>query len=84
MKLEDSNIARSERSCNLCNVNELGDEFHNSFKCIFFNTARGICLPRNCNIIKNNIKFHKLMNSSDLFLLTGMPNFAFLKKNKAI
>jgi hypothetical protein len=44
------NIDRSERYCNLCNVNELGDEFHYLFKCTFFSNVRANCLPRNrCN-----------------------------------
>ena len=44
------NIDRSERRCNLCNVNELGDEFHYLIKCTFFNNVRAKFLTRKiCN-----------------------------------
>ena len=48
------NIDRSERYFNLCNVKELGDEFHYLFKCTFFNNVRAIFLPRNiCNNLRD-------------------------------
>jgi hypothetical protein len=53
------NIDRSERHCNLCNVNELGDEFHYLLKCTFFNNVRAKFLPRN---ICNNPNVLKLKN----------------------
>ena len=69
------NIDRSERHCNLCNANELGDEFHYLFKCTFFNNVRAIFLPRNiCNNL-NVLKLKELMNTSDLFTLTGIAKF---------
>ena len=52
------NIDRSERHCNLCNVNELGDEFHYLFKCTFFNNARAKFLPRNICNNPNVLKFN--------------------------
>ena len=69
------NIDRSERHCNLCNVNELGDEFHYLFKCTFFNNARAKFLPRNICNNPNVLKFKELMNKSDLFTLTGIAKF---------
>ena len=30
------NIPRNERFCNLCNKNQIGDEFHYLFQCGFF------------------------------------------------
>jgi hypothetical protein len=51
------NIDKSERYCNLCNVSELGEEFHYLFKCTFFNNVRAKFLPRNIcnnpNVFKN-------------------------------
>jgi hypothetical protein len=52
------NIDRSERHCNLCSVNELGDEFHYLFKCTFFNNARAKFLPRNICNNPNVLKFN--------------------------
>ena len=39
------NIDRSERLCELCNSNEIGDEFHYIFNCEFFNNERLKFLP---------------------------------------
>jgi hypothetical protein len=51
------NIDKSERYCNLCNVSELGEEFHYLFKCTFFNNVGANFLPRNIcnnpNVFKN-------------------------------
>ncbi len=69
------NIDRSERHCNLCNINELGDEFHYLFKCNYFNNSRKKFLPRNLCDRPNVVKFHELMNSSDLFVLMGIAKF---------
>ena len=57
------NIDRSERYCNLCNVNKLGDEFHYLFKCTFFNNVRAKYLPRNICNNPNVLKFKELMNT---------------------
>jgi hypothetical protein len=69
------NIDRSERHCNLCNVNELGDGFHYLCKCTFFNNVRAKFLPRNICNNPNVLKFKELMNTSDLFTLTGIAKF---------
>ena len=69
------NIDRSERFCNLCNTNELGDEFHYLFKCTFFNTTRHKYLPRNMCSNPDVLKFNDLMNTSDLFTLIGIAKF---------
>ena len=69
------NIDRSERHCNLCNANELGDEFHYLFKCTFFKNVRAKFLPLNICKNPNVLKFKELMNTSDLFTLTGIAKF---------
>ena len=69
------NIDRSERHCNLCNVNELGDEFHYLFKCTFFNHVRAKFVSRNICNNPNILKFKELMNTSYLFTLTGISKF---------
>ena len=42
-----NNTRREERKCNLCNTNDLGDEFHYMFSCdqIDIKTMRKKCLP---------------------------------------
>ncbi|CAG2188170.1 unnamed protein product [Mytilus edulis] len=69
------NIDRTERHCNLCNANELGDDFHYLFKCTFFNNVRAKFLPLNICNNPNVLKFKELMNTSDLFTLTGIAKF---------
>ncbi|CAC5364541.1 unnamed protein product [Mytilus coruscus] len=65
-------IDRTERHCNLCNANEIGDEFHYLFKCTFFNNVRANFLPSNICNNPNVLKCKELMNTSNLFTLTGI------------
>ena len=57
------NIPRELRICNLCNIADLGDEFHYLLKCNYFSEKRKTCLNKkyfkNCNILK----FGTLMKS---------------------
>ena len=68
------NIDRSERHCNLCNVNELGDEFHYLFKCTFFNNARAKFLPRNICNNPNVLKFNWRTDEYIRFIYTYWHN----------
>ena len=69
------NIDRSERCCNLCNVNELGDEFHYLFKCSFFKGERAKFLPKRLIVQPNMISLEELMCTTDLYMLTGLAKF---------
>ena len=50
------NIEITERHCNLCYANELGDEFHYSFKCTFFKNVR----PYHVTIVSTSCQIYAL------------------------
>jgi len=64
-------ISRNERMCNLCNTNSIGDEFHYSFQCNFFNNERKQFLPTiNSSRNSNAFTLHFIMcetNETKLF-----------------
>lgn len=68
-------IDRSERLCDLCNKNVIGDEFHYIFECSYFNAERLKYLPANICSAKNVLSFTVLMNSKDKFVLVGLAKF---------
>jgi hypothetical protein len=35
-----SNVARNRKICNLCDINEIGDEFHYILECNYLNNVR--------------------------------------------
>ena len=43
-----SGLDRSQRKCNLCNIDDIGDEFHYIFRCPYFAVIR-----------KHTLDFHK-------------------------
>jgi hypothetical protein len=77
-------IDRSERICDLCNKEELGDEFHYLFNCTFFKDERIKFIPEYLYNVPNTISFSELMNSDDKYVLIGLSkivmsvNFYFL------
>lgn len=59
-------IARDERICSLCPLNQLGDEYHYGLECTYFDDLRKLYLPRDmCLGSMNTLKFKTLMNTSD-------------------
>ena len=68
-------IDRSERICNLCNKQELGDEFHYLFNCTYFIQERCRYLPKNLTDSPNTISYNELMNCEDKFTLIGLAKF---------
>ena len=56
------NIPRSERSCHLCNVNDLCDEYHVIFKCEALNSLRQKYLPYYQRRIRQNTSVMALYN----------------------
>ena len=68
-------IERSERICDLCNLGELGDEFHYLFSCDYFKQERYKFLPHDLCKNKNIISFSELMNSQDKYVLIGLSKF---------
>jgi hypothetical protein len=55
-------IDRSQRICDLCNKEELGDEFHYLFNCTFFKDERKQIIPEYLYNVSNTISFSELMN----------------------
>jgi hypothetical protein len=69
-------IDKSERICDLCNKEELGDEFHDLFNCTFFKDERKKNIPEYLYNVPNTISFSELMNSDDKYVLIGLSKYA--------
>ena len=70
-----SRLERARRKCKLCGNVELGDEFHYMFKCSYFKRQRKKCIPVKYLKNPNVLKFHELMNTEDMSLLTKVATF---------
>ncbi len=60
------NIPREQRKCLLCNLNEIGDEFHYLFKCPFFDVHRKQFIPKQCYTRPNAVKFKEFMADNNV------------------
>ena len=69
------NIERSRRICNLCNLNQLGDEFHYILECTFFSEHRRRYIDSIFFKRPNVIKFSELMSSKEQAVLTKLAIF---------
>ena len=69
------NIERNLRTCNLCSVNVLGDEFHYIFQCSHFNTIRKKFIDAYYLNNPNTVKYCQLMNSNDKSTLLKLSLF---------
>ena len=67
-----NNIQRENRVYNLCNSQDLGDEFHYLLKCSFMSDMRKNCIDNNFFRNANILKFGKLMNQTKLSKLKTM------------
>ena len=65
----------SERICELCNKEELGDEFHYIFNCNFFRPERHRFIPVSIYNNRNILSLKDLMNSQDKYVLFGLAKF---------
>ena len=76
-QLRQTGIPRGERVCPLCDLNEMGDEFHYLFKCSHpvLNVTRQNKLPRYYQHHANVIKMHQLLNSCSKKRLTDLACF---------
>ena len=62
-----NNIQRENRVCNLCNLQDLGDEFHYLLKWSFMSDMRKNCINNNVFFRNGNIlKFGELINQNKL------------------
>lgn len=64
-----NNIQREDRKCNLCDLNDLGDEFHYLFKCKQIDNKRKECIDKKFSHRPNILKFKNLMSSTKKSLL---------------
>ena len=69
-------IDLSQRKCTLCNLHEIGDEFHYVLKCPFFSEERKK-IDRQYFFNPNILKYKELMNSKDE---TKLKNFSIFAK----
>ena len=79
-----NNTRREERKCNLCNTNDLGDEFHYMFSCdqIDIKTMRKKCLPVYYYRNPNTVKFERLFNCTDQNTLNMLCKFIHVIKER--
>ena len=64
------------KSCTLCNMDEIGDEFHYIFKCSWLESKRRKLIPPRFTSSPNALAFHDLFNSEETDVLTNLARFA--------
>ena len=69
------NIPLEERKCNLCEKNDIGDEFHYLFVCSHFNSDRKQFLKPYFYKRPNMIKFKELLTTKNVKLLIKLSDF---------
>ena len=69
------NVDRALRKCTLCDVNDLGDEFHYLFRCSFFDADRKKFIDKYYYQYPNTVKFQKLMCSTDTSTIIRLAKF---------
>lgn len=70
-----NNIDISDRKCNLCNLNDVGDELHYVLKCPFFNQNRLIYIKQYFWKRPSTLKFSQLMTSTSPKQLLNLSKF---------
>ena len=71
-----SNIPIDERLCTICQLNEIGDEFHYLFKCTYFSSQRARYLMRYYYTQPNMYKMTQLFESPDFNEMLNLAKFA--------
>ena len=70
-----NNIPRENRKCNLCNLEEIGDEFHYILNCPYFKQYRDIYIKKRYTKRPNIINFLGIMASTNRLNLTNLCKF---------
>ena len=73
-----SNIPIDERICKICQINEIGDEFHYLFNCTFFSPQRARHLKRYYYTQPNMYKMTQLFESPDFNEMLNLAKFAHI------
>ena len=68
-------VLRDDRICDLCDRNNLGDEYHYIFDCTFFKTERKKYLSPKYTVNHNIEKFYELFNSDYVDNLCKLAKF---------
>ena len=66
------NISRENKICNLCDIGDLGDEFHFLFKCSHFNISRKQYLQTKFTNRPDILALKDIMNCDQFVELTSM------------
>ncbi len=74
-KLRYTNVPREQRTCNLCNSNQLGDEFHFLFTCTRLSNERSKYIPVYYTTRPNVIKFEQLINNESKTVQLKLAKF---------
>ena len=69
------NIDYGDRLCTICNLKEVGDEYHYIMKCTYFCNSRGKYLESNIWTNPNFDNFSKLFQSNDVGVLRNLGKF---------
>ena len=69
------NIPYENRLCTICDLNEIGDEYHYIMKCIFFLNSRQRYIKNNIWLNPNYSKFSDLFLSKDIIILRNLAKF---------
>ena len=70
-----NNIPRENRKCNLCNLEEIGDEFHYILNCPYFKQYSDIYIKKRYTKRPNIINFLEIMASTNKLNLTNLCKF---------
>ena len=76
------NIPLDERKCNLCDRNDLGDDFHYMFVCPHFRKERSKLLKSYYYTRPNMIKYKDLLHCNNKKVLINLSKFMKLIMNK--
>ena len=69
------NKPRNERKCNLCNLEDIGDEYHYVMRCPIFDELRKLYIPKYFFVRPSVFKFVELMKMEDKHTLFKMARF---------
>ena len=69
------NIPYENRICSLCNMNEIGDEYHYLLKCTYFEMQRNRYISNFYRRNPNMLKFSLLMQNNDANILKNLSKF---------
>ena len=70
-----NNVELSERKCQLCERNHIGDEFHYLLECTFFRNERRRYIDQQFYRSPNVLKFKQLLQTTDTEKLISLSKF---------